>query len=107
MFASNLTRGAAEALGVMAAFVMGGLGLAALERGVRPGGVLYPSRAMAVAPENRCEDAGEASDPLRRLAALVRLDQRAQVVAGNAEIEVLPLGAEERGHADDLTISVE
>jgi hypothetical protein len=60
--ASNLTRGAAEALGVMAAFVIGGLGLAALERGARPGGDLYPSRAMAVAPEDRCEDAGAASD---------------------------------------------
>jgi hypothetical protein len=63
MIASNLTRRTAEALGVMAAFVIGGLGLAALERGARPGGDLYPSRAMAVAPEDRCEDAGAASDP--------------------------------------------
>ena len=63
MVASNLTRGTAEALAVMAAFVIGGLGLAALERGARPGGDPYPSRAMAVAPEDRCEGAGAASDP--------------------------------------------
>src|SRR3989337_453649 len=61
--ASNLARGAAEALGVMAAFVIGGLGLAALERGARPGGDPYPFRAMAVAPEDPCEGAGAVSDP--------------------------------------------
>jgi len=63
MVASNLARGAAEALGVMAAFVIGGLGLAALERGARPGGDPYPSPAMAVAPEDPCEAAGAVSDP--------------------------------------------
>jgi len=63
MVASKLTRGAAEALGVMAAFVIGGLGLAALERGASSDGDLYPFRSMAVAPEDRCEDAGAERGP--------------------------------------------
>ena len=66
MAAASLFRGAVEALGVMAAFVVGGLGLAALERGARPGGDPYPSRAMAVAPEDACEAgevAGDAAAP--------------------------------------------
>jgi hypothetical protein len=63
MLASNLIRGAAEALGVMAAFAMGGLGLAAVETWARPDADLYPSGAMAVGPENRSEDAGAESDP--------------------------------------------
>ncbi len=63
--AGATARGAAEALGVMAAFVLGGLGLAALERGARPGGGLYPSPAMAVAADDPCEveRAGEPTAP--------------------------------------------
>jgi predicted RNA-binding protein with PIN domain len=63
LVAANLARGAAEALAVIAAFVIGGLGLAALERAARPDRHPYPSPAMAVTPENPCEGAGAASDP--------------------------------------------
>jgi predicted RNA-binding protein with PIN domain len=55
MAAASLARGAAEALGVMSAFVIGGLGLAALERGATPEGDSYPSPAMAVPADDPSE----------------------------------------------------
>ena len=48
----SLVRGAAEALGVMAAFVAAGLGLAALERWAAREGRPYPSAAMAAVADD-------------------------------------------------------
>jgi len=62
MLASNLTRGAAEALGVMAAFAIGGLGLAALEAWARPVGDPYPYQAMASGSQEPAEHAGAERD---------------------------------------------
>jgi predicted RNA-binding protein with PIN domain len=70
--ARTTTRGAAEALGVMVAFVVGGLGLAALEPGAAAAVDPYPFPAMAVggddpreaAPvEDPAEPAGATADP--------------------------------------------
>src|SRR5262245_10137450 len=57
-------RSAAEAAGVMAAFVAGGLALAALERWAGPAGAPYPSAAMAVVDDScQMERAGAAAAP--------------------------------------------
>jgi predicted RNA-binding protein with PIN domain len=64
-------RGAAEAFGVMAAFVLGGLGLAAAERWAGPRGGPYPSPAMATATEDPCAAAEAAGEPAERAVWLV------------------------------------
>jgi predicted RNA-binding protein with PIN domain len=58
-------RGAAEAFGVMAAFVLGGLGLAAAERWAGPHGGPYPFPQMTTAADDPCdvEPADEAAAP--------------------------------------------
>jgi predicted RNA-binding protein with PIN domain len=58
----TIARGAAEAFGVMAAFVFGGLGLAAAERWAGPHGGPYPLPAMAAAADDPCE-MGPADEP--------------------------------------------
>jgi predicted RNA-binding protein with PIN domain len=55
-------REAAEALGVMAAFVLGGLALFALERRAGVGGDPYPPPVMAAAPEDPCAAPAQASE---------------------------------------------
>jgi hypothetical protein len=62
MVTSNPTGGAVEALGLMAAFVIGGLGLAALEREAGWGQDHYASSEMSVASEEGAENAVAAGD---------------------------------------------
>jgi predicted RNA-binding protein with PIN domain len=72
VLASNLFRGAAEALGVVAAFVAGGLGLGALEREALGPRAPYPLPASMGAPgEEQGKDGGAPGEATARAVWLV------------------------------------